>query len=103
MIPCSTSHDSFDGRGPQGYTDAQVREYFKQFGAQTVGVADDPTGQIVTVIIPLALIILVGGIIGLGFIMRRGRSGTIAPVPAAPIAPTDDYRERLEEEIRKRE
>ncbi|MEP7284368.1 MAG: cytochrome c-type biogenesis protein CcmH [Chloroflexota bacterium] len=92
----------------QGDTEAQIREYFvEHFGAQTVGVPTNPTAQLLTVTLPLALIVVVGGLVGANLIGWRRRRPPVYPeevsVPPAGNEPLDDYHAQLEEELRKRE
>ncbi len=89
----------------QGYTDAQVAQYFvEHFGAKTVGTPTDPTAQFLTVTLPLLLIGLIGAAIALTLLRWRRPSRLQAQPPGAGAStePPDDYRAQLEDELRKR-
>jgi cytochrome c-type biogenesis protein CcmH len=95
----------------QGYTEEQVRQYFiERFGAKTVGTPTDTASRLLTIALPFALIGLIGVVIAFNLVRwRRSHSGgNVEPEGASPgnggeSAPPDDYRARLEAEIRKRD
>jgi len=94
----------------EGESEQQIRDYFVQhFGAQTVGVPTNSTAQLLTVILPFALIALVLAVIAYNLVRWRRQRATVRssenedrPASLPPAAP-DDYRTRLEEDVRKRE
>jgi cytochrome c-type biogenesis protein CcmH len=92
----------------QGYTDEQIRQYFVQnFGSKTVGTPTDMTSQILTIALPLGLIAAIGAgiaitLIGWRRIKLNAPQSESAPPETTTDAP-DDYRARLEEELRKRD
>ncbi len=90
----------------QGYNEAQVRQYFvERFGAKTVGTPSDPGSQFLTIALPLGLIGLVGIVIAVSLVRWRSRKTDDALdnlVDESSVA-SDDYRARLEDEIRKRD
>ncbi len=90
----------------QGYTEQQIRDYFVQrFGPQTVGVPTNTSAQVFTVVLPAALILVIGGVIAVNLLIwRRKRAAAIDQAPnVINTPPADDYRTRLEEEVRKRD
>lgn len=97
----------------EGDTQDQIRQYFIQrFGPQTVGTPTDPTAQLLTQTLPYLLIGVVGGVvIGLSMMAWRRRqssaSADISPPAVAdrPLdaAESDDYRARLEQEVKQRD
>jgi cytochrome c-type biogenesis protein CcmH len=89
----------------QGYTTQQIRDYFVQrFGPQTVGVPTNTTAQVLTVVLPAALILLIGAVIVVNLLIWRRRRVLTDDAPNVVSAPpADDYRTRLEEELRKRD
>jgi cytochrome c-type biogenesis protein CcmH len=93
----------------QGYTDEQVRQYFiERFGAKTVGTPTDTGSQLLTIALPFALIGLIGVVIAFNLVRwrRTHSSERIEPQSVdteGGSAPPDDYRARLEAEIRKRD
>lgn len=93
----------------QGESEQQIRDYFVlHFGAQTVGVPTNSTAQLLTVILPFALIALVLAVIAYNLLVwRRRQAAARAPGDAASAqssrAAHDEYRARLEEDLRKRE
>jgi cytochrome c-type biogenesis protein CcmH len=88
----------------QGYTEDQIQQYFvDRFGPKTVGTPTDPMGQLLTVVLPFALIGVIGAVAL--FTLLRWRAQTIT-APNSDIVhetPQDNYRARLEEELRKRD
>ncbi len=89
----------------QGYTEAQVRQYFiERFGTKTVGTPSDPLSQFLTIVLPFGLIALIGVVIVISLVRWRTRRPVEAPENLAgeSSVTADDYRARLEEEIRKR-
>ena len=94
----------------QGDTEDQIRQYFiERFGPQTVGAPTNPTAQLLTQTLPYVLIAVVGGaVIGLSLITWRRRQiteNTTARQPSEPdrLAEMDDYRARLEREVKERD
>ncbi len=100
----------------QGYTEEQVRQYFiERFGTKTVGTPADTVSRLLTIALPFALIGLIGVVIAFNLARwrsNRRRDNVGAGLKPAPTDTTnanvesaapDDYRARLEEEIRKRE
>jgi len=89
----------------QGYTQQQIRDYFVQrFGPQTVGVPTNITAQLLTVALPAALILIIGAVIAINLLIWRRRRVVVNEVPGViDMPPADDYRTRLEEEVRKRD
>jgi cytochrome c-type biogenesis protein CcmH len=90
----------------QGYTEQQVREYFiMRFGSKTVGTPTDPVSQFLTIILPFALLGLVG--LGIAISLVRWRQnrqyGIVTLAPSVDESHSDDYRARLESELRKRD
>jgi cytochrome c-type biogenesis protein CcmH len=93
----------------QGYTEEQVRQYFvEQFGANTVGTPTDTASRLLTIVLPFALIGLIGLVIVFNLVRWRRSTahvelqGTV-PANGGDSAPSDDYRARLEAEVRKRD
>ena len=94
----------------QGDTEDQIRQYFIQrFGPQTVGAPTNPTAQLLTQTLPYFLIAVVGGtVIGLSLMAWRRRQiieNTMVRPPSEPDRPVDidDYRARLEREVKERD
>ncbi|MCC7448123.1 MAG: cytochrome c-type biogenesis protein CcmH [Anaerolineae bacterium] len=98
----------------QGYTEEQVRQYFiERFGTKTVGTPVDTVSRLLNIALPFALIGLIGVVIAFNLVRWRSNrrpveaDDTSIPTNAVDIdidsPPLDDYRARLEEEIRKRE
>jgi cytochrome c-type biogenesis protein CcmH len=99
----------------QGKTEPEIREYFiQQFGRVTVGTPTDAVSHALTVVLPFTLIALIGIVIAVSLVrwrMRnhmataqttdtdgteRGAGGMINILP-------DDYRARLEAELREKD
>jgi cytochrome c-type biogenesis protein CcmH len=94
----------------QGESEQQIRDYFVQhFGAQTVGVPTNSTAQLFTIVLPFALIALVLAVIAYNLVVWRRRRAAIQgsadtdSAGSAPRAAPDEYRARLEEDVRKHE
>jgi cytochrome c-type biogenesis protein CcmH len=90
----------------QGYTEQQIRDYFVQrFGPQTVGIPTNTTSQLLTIALPLAVVAVIGVLIAVNLLMWRRRNAVVAnDVPDVMYRqPNDDYRTRLEEELRKKD
>lgn len=87
----------------QGYTEPQIRDYFvERFGANTVGVPTDTLSQVIAVVMPALLILVIGGVIGVNLLRWRQRQAAVEPT-ASPDPTQDDYRARLEAELKQRE
>jgi len=97
----------------QGYTEEQVRQYFiERFGTKTVGTPVDTVSRLLNIALPFALIGLIGVVIAFNLVRWRNNRRDEADhksesAEAVDISinsvPLDDYRARLEDEIRKRE
>lgn len=90
----------------QGYTEAQVRQYFiERFGIRTVGAPSDPVSQFLTIALPFGLIGLIGVVIAISLVRwrRRKTKQALESLVNESSGAADDYRARLEEEIRKRD
>ncbi len=90
----------------QGYTEEKVRQYFiDHFGSKTVGTPTDPLSQFLTVVLPFAVIGLIGFGIAVSLVRWRfsRRVEVSAPPEVSRSVPPDDYRARLEAEVRKRD
>ena len=89
----------------QGWTPQQIQDYFvQQYGDRVLSTPPQHGLNLLVYILPPAFFLL--GIFILVRVLRtlRRRSTTVAPLsgPAAP-ASDDPYRQRLEEELKKRE
>ncbi len=97
----------------EGESEQQIRDYFVQhFGARTVGVPTNPTAELLTVVLPFVLVGLILAVIAYNLVLwRRRRAAANVPERANPPGQAhdsnheiaDDYRTRLEEDLRKRE
>jgi cytochrome c-type biogenesis protein CcmH len=108
---CARWRDQVRDLLAQGYTDEQVRQYFiDHFGTKTVGTPADPLAQALTVALPFALVALIGAVIVLT-LLRWQRRPDLSDIQLTSEEATrltseetrpapDDYRARLEEEIR---
>lgn len=89
----------------QGKTEAEIRDYFIGFGTNTVGMPTDPIWQFLTVGLPFMLIGLIGLVVVVTLVRWQGRKqepvSIISPPETTPAA--DDYRARLEQELKERE
>ncbi|MBX3062128.1 MAG: cytochrome c-type biogenesis protein CcmH [Anaerolineae bacterium] len=90
----------------QGYTQEQIEAYFAtRFGPKTVGTPTTPQAQLLTIVLPLALIGLIGVVVLLNLLQwrsRRQHEQEITPdfAEADGSIPIDDeYRARLEAEL----
>ncbi len=109
---CARWRDQVRDLLAQGYTDDQVRQYFvEHFGTKTVGTPTDTLSQVLTIALPLALVGLIGVVSVLTLLRwrasRRQRARDDTTDRQLPTEPTegsrplsDEYRARLEEEIR---
>jgi cytochrome c-type biogenesis protein CcmH len=95
----------------QGYSNEQIEQYFvERFGQKTVGTPTTPIAQLLTVGLPVALIALIGVLIVVNLLQWRRRklmagessADAIAHTTSAAPADDDDYRRRLEAELRDR-
>lgn len=102
----------------QGKTEEEIRQYFiQQFGRVTVGTPTDTLSQMLTVVLPFTLIGLIGVVIAISLVRWRMRSQTVTGETSSTDGtdgteigtggmidtPPDDYRARLEAELRKRD
>ena len=92
----------------QGQTEQQIRAYFiEHFGAQTVGIPTNPVIQLLTIALPFTLIAVVGILIGINLVVWRNKHPAIVVKPKETTVDTapesDDYRARLEDEVKRRE
>lgn len=95
----------------QGYTEEQVRQYFvNRFGTKTVGMPQDAVSQLLTILLPFSVIAVIGIVIGVNLVIwRRNRlNSQTSGEPSADVnevgaVPEDDYRARLEAELKERE
>jgi cytochrome c-type biogenesis protein CcmH len=93
----------------QGYTEEQIQQYFiERFGQKTVGTPTTPIAQLLTVILPLGLIGLIGLVAAFNLIRWRGNTQsehiTAKTMPADDNpSDEDDYRARLEAELKERD
>lgn len=94
----------------QGYTEEQVRQYFvNRFGTKTVGMPQDTVSQLLTILLPFGVIAVIGIVIGFNLLVwRRNRvKQQIIEDEKMGIADEeapsqDDYRARLEAELKER-
>ncbi len=88
----------------QGKSETEIRQYFiEKFGMRTVGVPTDTTGQILTIALPFALVLIVGGFLAIQAVRRRSKVNTLVPEAAEQSIPLDtDYVARLEQELKER-
>jgi cytochrome c-type biogenesis protein CcmH len=89
----------------QGKNESEIRDYFIQkFGMRTVGVPTNTLGQLLTIGMPFALVLIVGGALTLRAIQRR----RLMLAPDVPEGVDDapaldmDYAARLEQELKER-
>ncbi len=111
---CARWRDQVRDLLAQGYTDEQVRQYFvEHFGTKTVGTPTDTVAQVLTVVLPFVLVGLIGVLSVFTLLRwlpphrgwgRRGRerddNGNSQPSTEGTRPLPDDYRARLEDEIR---
>ena len=90
----------------QGDNEQQIDQYFiDHFGMRTVGIPTDSTSRLLTVGVPFALI-LIAGVLILWQLSRWYRlRGLLVPAesetpPDEPNPETDEYRARIESELR---
>lgn len=91
----------------EGKTEPEIRQYFiDRFGMRTVGLPTDPTGQLLSVGIPLVLVLVVGGLLAFNILSRRRRGTASAVDDGEPIGygdevvVPDDYAARLEAQLK---
>ncbi len=91
----------------EGKTEPEIRQYFiDRFGMRTVGLPTDPTGQLLSVGVPLALVLVVGGLLAFNILSRRRRNVVSAADDGEPIGYGDevvvpnDYAARLEAQLK---
>lgn len=98
----------------QGKTEQEIRQYFiERFGRVTVGTPTDSLSQALTVVLPFMLIGLIGVVIAVSLLRWRLRGqtasgtgvtdGTEIGTGGMINTPPDDYRERLEAELREKD
>jgi cytochrome c-type biogenesis protein CcmH len=91
----------------QGYSEKQIQQYFiDRFGAKTVGTPADAGTQFLTVILPMLLIGLIGMVAAVSLLRWRARNASANDNPVitnTPTTPSDDYRARLEAELKERD
>ena len=108
---CGRWREQVRGLIAQGQTEQQIRAYFiEHFGAQTVGIPTNPVIQLLTIALPFTLIAVVGILIGINLVIWRTKHPPIiaksgnAPIDSiAESSEADEYRARLEDEVKKRE
>ncbi|MHB8628600.1 MAG: cytochrome c-type biogenesis protein [Aggregatilineales bacterium] len=91
----------------QGQNEEQVDQYFiDHFGMRTVGIPTDPTSRLLTVGIPFALIVVAGLLIFWQLWRWYHSRGLLTPAvelkspPGEPDHEADEYRARIEAELR---
>lgn len=89
----------------QGYSVEEIETYFVQrFGQKTVGTPTTPIGTLLTIVLPAALIGLMGIAIVVTLVRWRSSRTLAEPEPnletPPPTATTDPYRERLEADLK---
>ncbi len=86
-----------------GQSDEQIiANFIARYGERVIGSPQDPTLRALSLITPWALAVIAVAVGGytLWRWRLRGASETLAPAPAAPASGDDEYRARLERDLR---
>jgi hypothetical protein len=74
--------------------------FVARFGDQVLGIPQDPTLRNLSLVIPYILA-AVALLIGITTLLRLRRGGSLTPSPSiALVSPDDDYRTRLEDDLK---
>lgn len=84
----------------QGYTEAEIHEYFyNQFGERVLAAPPAEGHNVIFWVLPPVLFVVFAGVLVGVFRRNRALPAETTPTPAAPTTPEDDYLRRLEQTI----